>query len=105
MRHGVLVVSDEIHDDLIYEGYQHVPFGSISEAFANKSITAIAPSAGLQTSVLIIADEQYRERVNKTMSSHFVFGPNAFGVVACEYAYRYGGPWVDALMDYLIKGI
>jgi len=70
------------------------------------SITCIAPSktfnlAGLQTSILIVPDEQLRHRVNATLSENFVGGANAFGIVALEAAYREGGPWLDALMDYL----
>lgn len=110
MRHNVFVVSDEIHGDLIYRGYQHVPFGSISEEFNQHSITAIAPSktfnlAGLQTSVLIIRDEGMRKKVNETMANNFTGMANAFGITALEAAYQHGGPWVDALMDYLADNL
>lgn len=106
IRHRVLVVSDEIHGDLIFPGYAHVPFGSISQEFAENSITLVAPSktfnlAGLHTSVLIVADKGLRDLVKSTLANHFVSGANTFGAVALEAAYRHGGPWLDALMDYL----
>ena len=106
LHYNVLIVADEIHGDLIYEGYTHVPFGSISRDYAEHSITCMAPSktfnlAGLQTSNLIIANQELRDRVNQTITNHFVFGANVFGVVALEAAYRHGGPWLDALMEYL----
>lgn len=106
LRHNVLVVADEIHGDLIYPGNTHVPFGSISDTFATRSITCIAPSktfnlAGLQTSALIIKDKQLRDRVTVQIMNHFVQGANAFGVVALEAAYRHGGPWLNELMGYL----
>lgn len=110
LKHNVLVVSDEIHGDLIYKEYKHIPFGSLSPEFSQKSITCIAPSktfnlAGLQTSTMIIADKEIQEKVNQTMMKHFAFGANAFGVVALEAAYRHGGPWLDALMDYLKENL
>lgn len=110
IRHHVLVVTDEIHGDLILPGYTHVPFGSISREFAERSITCIAPSktfnlAGLHTSTLIIADKELRDVVNTTMMNHFVFGANPFGIVALVASYRHGGPWLDALLQYLQENL
>lgn len=106
IRHNVFVISDEIHGDLIFSGHRHVPFASISEEFSRHAITAVAPSktfnlAGLQTSILIIPDEAIRKQVNETLANNFTGMANAFGVVALEAAYRHGGPWVDALMEYI----
>jgi cystathionine beta-lyase len=104
--YNVLVVSDEVHGDLVYPQYTQTPFASISPEFANHSVTFVAPSktfnlAGLQTALVIIPNEDLRKRYNKTVQDHFVGGANVFGVVAAEYAYRHGGPWLDALLEYL----
>jgi cystathionine beta-lyase len=105
-KYNVLVVADEIHGDFVYKGNTHIPFASISQEFALNSVTCIAASktfnlAGLQTSTVIIADPQLRERYLKKLDSLFISRPNLFGVVATESAYRYGDEWLDQLIDYL----
>lgn len=61
VKYGVFIISDEIHCDLVYPGYQHIPFASLSDEFRANSITCIAPTktfnlAGIQTSTVIIPD-------------------------------------------------
>lgn len=108
LDYDIKVVSDEIHGDLIYKGYQHIPFASLSSELADQSIVCTAPSktfnlAGLQTSNLIIPNAEYREAFKKTLNLTGVHNPNVFGITALEAAYRHGGDWLDHLMDY-IKG-
>ncbi len=106
LEHGVMVVSDEIHGDLVYRGEQFTPFASLGEAFTQHNIICTAPSktfnlAGLETSNIIIADADLRTRFEKTLRSDGLGGINSFGLVATETAYRRGEEWLEQLIDYL----
>ncbi|PLT29411.1 MalY/PatB family protein [Peribacillus deserti] len=107
LKHNILMVSDEVHADLILEG-EHLTFASISEDFAQNSIICTAPSktfnlAGLQTSNIIIPNEHKRGKFQKALEANFMGSMNTFGVAATESAYRYGEEWLDQLLEY-IKG-
>ncbi len=109
-EHNVLVVSDEIHFDAVFDGHTHVPFASISEAFADRSIICTAPSktfnlAGLQTSVVIIPNEELRAKFKKTLGGYDLDSLNTFGLVALESAYRHGAEWLDQLLVYLQENL
>ena len=100
---GATVISDEIHCELLYKGYQHTPFAAISREFAQNSIVCMAPSktfnlAGLSASSIIIPDKKLRQRFFEAGAVH---GPNLFGLTAMEAAYRYGDEWLAQLLDYL----
>lgn len=106
LRNNVLVITDEIHCDLVYDGYKHVPFGSISEDFLKNSITCTAPSktfnlAGLQVSNLIIPDKELRQRVKHTLEINEIGEPNIFAVESLIAAYNEGEEWLEQLMEYL----
>ena len=106
LKNDVLIVSDEIHGDLIYRGNKFVPLASLGEAFAQNAITCTAPSktfnlAGLHTSNIIISNPELRGRFEKTLQSNGLFGINAFGVVAVEAAYNHGEEWLAQALDYL----
>ncbi|MGG0644555.1 MalY/PatB family protein [Sporosarcina gallistercoris] len=106
MEHGILVISDEIHSDLVFKKGSHVPFASLSEQFAQNSITCTAPSktfnlAGLQTSNIIIPNEELREKFAAETDRNAIGMPNSFGPVATEAAYTYGGQWLDEVMNYV----
>ncbi|MDF2681358.1 MAG: cystathionine beta-lyase [Brevibacillus sp.] len=106
IKNNILVISDEIHCDLVYKGHKHIPFASISEEFADHSITCIAPSktfnvAGLQTSCIIIPNEKLRDIFNQSINSLNIGSPNMFGIIAGEIAYQYGEEWLEQVIDYL----
>lgn len=106
LENNVMVISDEIHGDLILKGHKHIPFAAISEEFAQNSIICTAPSktfnmAGMQTSNIIIPNKEYREAFQKMMSKLVLRMTNTFGVVATEAAYRHGDEWLDQLLAYL----
>ncbi|MBB2479341.1 pyridoxal phosphate-dependent aminotransferase [Bacillus sp. APMAM] len=110
LKHNILVVSDEIHFDLILKGHSHTPFASISEEFALNSIICTAPSktfnlAGLQTSNIIIPNKTLREQFTNTIESLFIGMTSTFGLVATESAYRYGDEWLDQLLEYLDENL
>lgn len=105
-KHGVKVISDEIHMDFVYEGHQHTPFYNVDESFKEFSIVCTAPSktfnlAALQTSNIIIANKDMREAFVKEKNISGINDPNIFGLDACEAAYTYGAKWVDELLAYL----
>lgn len=105
-KYGVLVVSDEIHFDFVYEGVKHTCFASISDEFAQMSITCTSPTktfnlAGLQISNLIIENEILREKMRGEIERTGYDEPNIFGMTACKAAYEYGKPWLQELRGYL----
>lgn len=106
LRHGVLVVSDEIHCELTYEGHDYTPFASLSEEFERRSVTCLSPSkafnlAGLQIANIVAADEDIRRRIDRAININEVCDVNPFGVEALIAAYNEGAGWLDALREYL----
>lgn len=106
LRHNVLVLVDEIHRDLVYRGNKHVPFASINEKFSMNSITCTAPSktfnlAGLKTSNIIIANDEYRKKVDRSLNINETIEPNIFGIEGLIAAYDEGEEWLDQLLEYL----
>lgn len=106
LRHGVLVVSDEIHCELTYEGHDYTPFATLSEEFQRRSVTCISPSkafnlAGLQIANIVAADGDIRRRIDRAININEVCDVNPFGVEALIAAYNEGGEWLDALRKYL----
>lgn len=105
---NLIIVSDEIHCDLIYKGVTHIPLPLIKPEYSDRIITCTAPSktfnlAGLQISNIIIPDETLRQKFRKALMKNGMVDPNSFAAVAMEAAYTYGADWLDELMVY-IKG-
>jgi len=106
IRHGVTVVSDEIHCELVFPGHRYTPFASISEDFLQHSVTCISPSkafniAGLQIANIICADADRRAKIDRAINDNEVCDVNPFGVIATQAAYDEGGEWLDRLIGYL----
>lgn len=106
LKNNIIVVSDEIHADLVYPGYKHIPFASISPEFANISITTMSASktfnmAGLSSSFLITSNSKYMRAYKKLMSATHISSGNFFGLVATEAALTHGDDWLEQLMVYL----
>lgn len=105
-KHGVLVVSDEIHADFIYAGHTHRVFASVKSEFADFTITCTAPSktfnlAGLQNSNIFISNRQLRHAYKKELSACGCGGTNCMGMAACQAAYEAGADWLEQLKQYL----
>lgn len=105
-KHGVLVVSDEIHADFTYAGHTHRVFASVKSEFANFTITCTAPSktfnlAGLQNSNIFIPNRQLRHAYKKELSACGCGGTNCMGMAACQAAYEAGADWLEQLKQYL----
>jgi cystathionine beta-lyase len=102
----ILIVSDEIHGDLIYKDHKFTPFAKISSVFAQNSVVCTAPSktfnlAGLQTSCIIIPNHDLRSRFERTLQCNGLFGLNSFGVVALQAAYDHGEEWLTQVLEYI----
>ena len=103
---GVLIVSDEIHSDLILGDNHHTVFASLGEKYREHSITCTAPSktfnlAGLQMSNIIVPNERLRAELKQTLDRCAISLPNTFAITATLAAYRDGEPWLEQLLTYL----
>ena len=106
LKHNVLVISDEIHSDIILKNHKHTPFASISKEFSENTITCMAPTktfnlAGLQSSFLVVSNPYYYEVMDKAFSILDIKRNNAFSLVATEAAYNYGEDWLYELIKYI----
>ena len=106
LRNQVIVLSDEIHCDLVYAGYQHIPFASINEEFLQNSVTCTAPSktfnlAGIKVANIITADSEIHRRIDKALNINEVCEISPFAVDAVIAAYNEGEVWLDELNRYL----
>jgi len=106
LRNNVLVVSDEIHGDLIYPGYKFVPLANLSNELAQNAIVCTAPSktfnlAGLKASNIIIPNATLREKFDRTILNNGLLGMNAFSAVAVEAAYNHGDEWLEEMLKYV----
>ncbi len=106
IKHNVIVVSDEIHCEIVHPGYKYIPFASISEEFQKHSVTCISPSkafniAGLQIANIIVENSEWRQRIDKAININEVCDVNPFGVIATIAAYNEGGEWLDELLEYI----
>ena len=105
-KHGVIVVSDEIHHDFIFGGRAFVPFAAADSSFGDFTITCTAPSktfnlAGLKMSNTIISNPELRAAYAKVAKEFGQTGVNPLSACAVEAAYTYGDQWVDELLDYV----
>lgn len=106
LRHNVIVVSDEIHCELVMPQHYYTPFASISDDFLHHSVTCISPSkafniAGLQIANIICADKEMRAQIDRAINDNEVCDVNPFGVLATEAAYNKGEEWLMQLIDYI----
>jgi cystathionine beta-lyase len=105
LRHNVIICSDEIHCDLLYPGYRHLPIASLSPEVAKQTVTLLSPSktfnlAGLHFGFAVIPNPELR-KIWETVSSGLIPGVNIMGHVAARAAYKYGQGWLDQALAYL----
>lgn len=108
MLHGVLVFSDEIHEDFVYAPRVHVPYATLGENFADSCVVCNAPSktfnlAGLHTAAAVVPNTKLRAKLERSFGAAFCGGVNAVGGAATEAAYTYGGSWLEELKSYLLS--
>ncbi|MCR5734923.1 MAG: aminotransferase class I/II-fold pyridoxal phosphate-dependent enzyme, partial [Lachnospiraceae bacterium] len=105
-KHGVTVISDEIHCDLTAPGYEYTPFASVSDVCLNNSITCIAPTkafniAGVHSSAVMISDTKLKNRIRKGLRRDQLAEPGSLSVDAAIAAFNEGEEWLDALREYI----
>lgn len=106
LKHGVKVVSDEIHCELIMPGYHFQPFAAVSEDCRQNSVILNSPSksfniAGLQIANIICSRPEWRRRLDRAININEVCDVNPFAPVALMAAYNKSEEWVDELNQYL----
>jgi len=104
--HDIVILSDEIHHDLIMSGHRHLPTASLSGEAASQTVTFTSATktfnlAGLGCSLVIAADERLRERFRTTLRSVWTGLANAFSCLAAETAYRHGESWLEQILEYI----
>ena len=102
----IMVISDEIHSDLIYSKQKHIPIASISDEIAQNSMVLMAPSktfnvAGLSSSVVVIPNRAKFVKYERALGVGHLGMGNIFGTVALEAAYTNGDNWLEQLLNYL----
>lgn len=110
LAHNVLILSDEIHADFIYEPYQHLVLADLKPEYLEKTITLTAPSktfnlAGLQISNVFIANGTLRKQFREAYHISGYSQLSSMGIVACRAAYAHGEDWLEQLKLYLAENL
>lgn len=110
LRNKILIISDEIHSDLIFDGHKHTPLSSLNKEIAKNTVTLISASktfnlAGLSTSAVISSNDKLLQKFSKTLDHIHVAQGNIFGNIAIETAYNYGHDWLEQLLIYLQNNV
>jgi len=106
LRHGVIVIADEIHEDFVFPGHKHIVFSALNQELANITVTCTSPSktfnlAGLLCANIFISNKELREKFKEEYAGCGLSQPGIMGLVACKAAYEGGAQWLDQLLDYL----
>ena len=106
LENNIMIISDEIHSDLIFGEHKHIPIASISEKMAQNCLVFMAPSktfnvAGLTSSVVIIPNKLNFVRYERALGVGHLGMGNIFGSVALEAAYTHGDDWLEQMLEYL----
>ena len=106
-RHNLLVVSDEIHHDLVYNGYVHTPFEKAVPSARPYLMTLTSTTktfniAGMHTGNVIVSDEKLRSKFKKTLQA-LAISPSSFGIAMTTAAYNGGDEWLNELLTYLAR--
>ena len=104
-QHGVFVISDEIHCEMLSPGFRYTPYAAVSESACRGSVTCVSPSksfniAGIQVANIVCADASLRRRISHALDVNEVADQNVFAVPALIAAYEKGEPWLCALNAY-----
>jgi len=106
LKHKVLVIADEIHQDFIFPHHQHLVFAALDQRFADITVTCTAPSktfnlAGLSHANIFISNENLRGKFKSEYTRCGLSQPGVMGLVACKAAYQDGEDWLEQLLVYL----
>jgi len=109
-KHNILVVSDEIHAEIVYPQYKHYPFANVSPEAASCSITFMAPSktfniAGIVSSYAIVPDEKLRSEFYRFLEAGELSDGTIFAYTATTAAYTYGAEWLQQMRAYVMENV
>ena len=110
LKHGVFVISDEIHSDFVYGENRHIVFPTVKKQFESSCAVCTAPTktfnlAGLHIANTYIHDDTLRAKFINELGTMGYSQPNIMGLVACQSAYKYGEKWLEQLKSYLAENI
>lgn len=110
IKHNVLILSDEIHGDLLIDDNKHIPLLTVARAEEANIITCIAPTktfniAGIQAAMMVVPNEDLKRQLQQYGMAHGHFELNTFAAVVLEAAYNEGDAWLDELQHYLSKNM
>jgi cystathionine beta-lyase len=110
LRHGVIVIADEIHEDFIFQdqqpGRRHIVFAALNQDFAEITVTCTSPSktfnlAGLLHANIFISGKELRDKFKNEYAKFGLSQPGVMGLTACKAAYEGGTQWLEELLGYL----
>jgi len=109
-KNDILIISDEIHSDLVFAPNKHIPLASVSDKAKARTLTFMAPSktfnmAGLSSSFVVISNRKLKKIYNSYLESYHLYLGNIFGTVATQAAYSDGKNWVREMKSYIEENI
>jgi cystathionine beta-lyase len=114
LRHGVIVIADEIHEDFIFHGQRpgqrHLVFAALNNDFAGITVTCTSPSktfnlAGLLHANIFISNKELHDKFKDGYARSGLSQPGVTGLTACKAAYEGGAQWLEQLLDYLAQNM
>lgn len=107
LRNNVFVVSDEIHCELTFPGHNYTPWATLPQEYVLNSVTCFSPTkpfnlAGIQIANIYAASPEVLAKMDRAINDNECCDVNVFGAAALQAAYGEGGPWLDALREYLL---
>ncbi|MEE3329488.1 MAG: aminotransferase class I/II-fold pyridoxal phosphate-dependent enzyme [Myxococcota bacterium] len=106
LQNDLVVVTDEIHSDLVFDGREHIPFGTLSPEIGERTVTLTSASKafnipGLRTAIAHFGSEDLHKRFNGAVTRHIRGGIGLLGVYTSIAAWKHSQPWVEQVRDYL----
>ncbi len=110
LKHGVFVISDEIHSDFVYGDNKHIVFPTVKKEFEDICAVCTAPTktfnlAGLHIANTYVKSDVVRGQLKRELDKQGYSQPNVMGLIACEAAYKYGAEWLEQLKAYLEQNL
>ncbi len=106
LKNNVLVISDEIHGDFVFNRNRYTPFASLEDEIVQNSFVCFSPAktfniASVSDGLIVIANNKYRKEYDRLAKALSINKTNTFSASAMEAGYRFGGEWLDSLLEYL----
>lgn len=110
IQYDVLLISDEIHADIVFDGYKHIPTLIVKDADKAKIVTCIAPTktfniAGIHAAMIVAPNDRLRLKLNQNLQAHGLGDLNLLASAGIQAAYEKGEEWLDAMIQYISKNM